>query len=249
MKPRLIALLGFGALFLAFTLRFYLQGLVILLASVLCLAIAMGFFWQGHKSRSFWIAGNRGHGAHDPKLESVRVTIEGREFPVQSLPSRLDFTIAPRNMLMLVAISMVATGSVVSIFVSSDSPFGAVPLESERYVLLYGLSYLMAFLSAPTFAWISECALLRGSLITMATVQGQMKGTRGTLWIRYHFVDPQGGYHGGSVLNFGGPKNDQLKVVFFNPRNADANKVSSGFLFHQISWAGDGKHVKNDRRV
>jgi hypothetical protein len=110
MKPRLVALLGFGALFLAFTLRFYLQGLVVLLASALCLAVAIGFLWQGHKTRGFWIAGNRGGAAHDPKLETVRVTIEGREFSAQSLPPRLNFTIAPRNMLMLTAILMVAIG-------------------------------------------------------------------------------------------------------------------------------------------
>ena len=242
MKPRLVALLGFGALFLAFTLRFYLQGLVVLLASALCLAVAMGFLWQGHKTRGFWIAGNREGAAHDPKLEAARVTIEGREFSAQTLPPRLDFTVSPRNMLMLMAVSMIAIGAVVSIFVSSDSPFEAVPLDSERYFALYGLCYLMAILLvAPTFAWLSECALLRGSLITMATVQGQMKGTRGTLWIRYHFVDPQGGYHGGSVVNFGGPRSDQLKVVFFNPANADVNKVSSGFLFHKISWADDAQ--------
>jgi hypothetical protein len=231
MKPGLIALLGFGALLLAFTLGFYLQDLVILLASVLCLAIAIGFLWQGHKTRAFWIAGNRGEGAYDPKLEAVRVTIEGREFSVQNMPARLNFAIAPRNMLMLTAISIIAIGSVVSIFVSSDSPFGPVPLESERYFVLYGLCYLMAILAVPTFAWLSECALLRASLITLAAVQGQMRGTRGTLWIRYHFVDPQGGYHGGSVVHFGGSRSDQLKVLFCNPRNAEVNKVSSGFPF------------------
>jgi hypothetical protein len=238
MKPRLVALLGFGALFLAFTLRFYLQGLVVLLASALCLAIAIGFLWQGHKTRSFWIAGNRSRAGHDPKLEAARVTIEGREFSAQSLPPRLDFTVSPRNMFMLTAISMVAIGSVMSVLVSSNSPFEAVPLEGDRYFALYGLCYLMAILlAAPTLAWFSECSLLRRSLITMATVQGQMKGTRGTVWIQYHFVDPEGGYHGGSVVNFGVSKADQLKVVFFNPANADVNKVSSGFLFHKISWA------------
>ncbi len=242
MKPRLIALFGFGALFLAFTLRFYLQGLVILLASAFCLAIAVGFLWRGHETRGFWITGNRGGAAHDPKLEVALVTIEGRVFTAQSLPPRLNFTVAPRNMLMLTAISMVAIGSVVSVFVSSDSPFEAVPLESSRYFALYGLCYLMAMLlAAPTFAWFSECALLRRSLITMATIQGQMKSTRGTFWIRYHFVDPEGGYHGGSVVNFSGSHADQLKVVFFNPRNADVNKVSSGFLFHRISWADNVK--------
>jgi hypothetical protein len=129
-----------------------------------------------------------------------------------------------------------------SVLVSSNSPFEAVPLEGDRYFALYGLCYLMAILlAAPTLAWFSECSLLRRSLITMATVQGQMKGTRGTVWIQYHFVDPEGGYHGGSVVNFGGSKADQLKVVFFNPANADVNKVSSGFLFHKISWA-DLKH-------
>jgi hypothetical protein len=166
------------------------------------------------------------------------VTIEGREFSAQSLPPRLDFTVSPRNMLMLTAISMVAIGSVMSVLVSSNSPFEAVPLEGDRYFALYGLCYLMAILLvAPTLAWFSECSLLRRSLITMATVQGQMKGTRGTVWIQYHFVDPEGGYHGGSVVNFGVSKADQLKVVFFNPANADVNKVSSGFLFHKISWA------------
>jgi hypothetical protein len=39
------------------------------------------------------------------------------------------------------------------------------------------------------------------------------------------------------VIDFGGRNNDQLKVVFCNPRNPEFNKLSCALLFHRLEWA------------
>ncbi len=89
----------------------------------------------------------------------------------------------------------------------------------------------MLLLLLPIGEWVFECALLRGPGISLANVHSQGK------MIRYDLSGPQGGYHGGSALNFGGASNDTLKVVFCNLTNPDANRLSSGLLFHKIEWA------------
>ncbi|HEY4904572.1 MAG TPA: hypothetical protein VIH89_13955 [Candidatus Sulfotelmatobacter sp.] len=237
MKPRFVALLGFGTMILAFTVGLYLELVALFLSAVVCSAVATGFLWQGHKARAFWIMTGRKAGTGDTrKSDLLRLRIEGREFCTQDLPSRLHFKIATRNMHMLAAIGIIATGSIVAVLSSPISPFEPVVPGSERHFLYYGLCYLMGILTIPSFAWFSECALIRRSSITLATVHGQGEGKRGTLWVRYHFVDPTGGYHGGSVVNLGGPKHDQLKIVLCHSINPDVNKISSGFLFHKISW-------------
>ena len=38
-------------------------------------------------------------------------------------------------------------------------------------------------------------------------------------------------------MDLRGPKGDQLKVVFSNPRDTGFNKLSCGFLFHEVVWA------------
>jgi len=91
----------------------------------------------------------------------------------------------------------------------------------------------MAILLIPTLGWVFECALIRQPGITLASVSSLGR----TRQIGYNFVDPQGGYHGGTAINFGGSQSDHLKVVLCNPKNPDANRLSCGLLFHKISWA------------
>jgi hypothetical protein len=75
---------------------------------------------------------------------------------------------------------------------------------------------------------------MRSAGITLTNVSISQTGGLGTLWIRYQFTDPQGAYCGGSVIDFGGAKDDHLKVVFCSPRNPDFNKLNSALLFHQL---------------
>jgi len=234
MKPAAIALIGFGALFLVFTLGWYLSIAMFVLGSGLCLAIGTGFAWHGHKEQKFWIPTHvRNDSENLLSMTGKAVQIEGRKFAVQNLPPRLEFKIRCRNMHMLAVIALLGIGTTATVVTGAVHLFDPVETGSERYWLYYALCYLMAILLIPTLGWVFECALIRQPGITLASVSSLGR----TRQIGYNFVDPQGGYHGGTAINFGGSQSDHLKVVLCNPKNPDANRLSCGLLFHKISWA------------
>jgi len=234
MKPAAIALIGFGALFLVFTLGWYLSIAMFVLGSGLCLAIGTGFAWHGHKEQKFWIPTHvRNDSENLLSMTGKAVQIEGRKFAVQNLPPRLEFKIRCRNMHMLAVIALLGIGTTATVVTGAVHLFDPVETGSERYWLYYALCYLMAILLIPTLGWVFECALIRQPGITLASVSSLGR----TRQIGYNFVDPQGGYHGGTAINFGCSQSDHLKVVLCNPKNPDANRLSCGLLFHKISWA------------
>jgi hypothetical protein len=228
MTTKTIALVGVITLFGTLALSFYSSIPMLVLALAICVAISVGFVWQGHKARQFWITANTDSAAErDP---GAKVRIEGREYRLQEVPSRLEFSIHVRNMPLLLAIAAVALASLVSIVTGRVSLFSFVDpnLDGERYWFYSGLCYLMLLLLLPVGEWVFECALMRQPGITLANVHAERS------FIRYDFRGPRGSYHGGSAINFGGSNNDNLKVVLCNPVNPDANRLSAGMLFHRI---------------
>lgn len=230
MKSRNVALVGFSALFVGLLLSFYLQIAMFLLGLAICFAIAPGFLWQGHKVRVFQIPTGNGHETDPPTITTIR--IEGREFAIQNLPPRLAFILSCRNISLLAGIGLVALGTMIVVLTGIVPAFVMSDPNTERHWLYYVLCYFLFILLLPCLTWISECALIRHAGITLANVHGQGRGAI----IAYDFRGPHGGYHGGSAINFGGPKDDNLKVVFCNPANPDTNRVSAGMLFHKVMW-------------
>jgi hypothetical protein len=230
MKTKTIALVGVITLFGTLALSFYSSIPMLALALAICGGISIGFLWQGHKTRQFWIATNLPPSESTP---NAQFRIEGREFSVQELPSRFEFSIHIRNTQLLFGIGLIALASLASILTGKVKLFAFVDpdLNPELYWFYSLLCYLMLLLLLPIGEWVFECAVMRSPGITLANVHSQGK------MIRYEFRGPQGSYHGGSALNFGGPGNDSLKVVLCNPANPDANRLSSGLLFHKIEWA------------
>jgi hypothetical protein len=240
MRPAAIALTGIVSLIFIFAVVAYVQLILLCLAVVLCLIIAGGFMWEGYKRRAFWIPLNQNNEAgNSPAQQNALLNIEGRTFTVQELPSPLEFIVGYRNIHLLATIAIVAIGSALVSLFSADPLLSHLDPDSHRYYQFYFLSYFMAVLLLPALAWLSECALMRAPGITLATVAGQS----GTLWIRYQFTDPHGGYYGGTAMDFGGPKKDNLKIVFCSPSNPSVNRLSCALLFHRVTWLTLPKQV------
>lgn len=237
MRPVAIAVTGFVCLVLIFTGLFYLQVALLGLSLILCVPVVLGFLWQGHKTRYFWIPTNGSAPRDLPNPEVSTVNIEGRSFSVQSMPPRLQFKVRRRNMHILAAITVIAAGSVYVSLAGSSVLSKTIDPDSARYYEIYVLCYLLVILFFPAVIWLSESALLRHPGITLATVQTRVRGGLGTRWVSYRFVDSLGSYHGGSVIDFGGPRSDHCKVVFCSPVNPGLNKLSCGLLFHAVAWA------------
>jgi hypothetical protein len=234
MRPAGIAIIGFISLLIVFVFVAYVQLILLCLALIVCLLIVTGFVREGHTRRNFWITTAR-KSAEDGKIppQDSLVKIEGRTFSVYEVPDRLEFTIHWRNLHLLIAIACIAVGAAFACFVGPDLLTQQIEPASTRYFEFYFLCYFMVILLFPALAWLSECALMRAPGITLANIGG-----RG-LWVGYQFTDPSGGYYGGSSVNLGGSKDDQLKVVFCNPSNPGLNKLSCGLLFHRVVWANE----------
>jgi len=242
MRPAAIAFTGLIFLVLIFGSVIYIQLALLVLSVILCLPIAAGFAWQGHKAQFLSIPTGGIRGPDDPKPSKVR--IEGREFLVQNLPPRLEFNLRCRNRAGLCALVGIAVGStVISLAGLPPQPLSA---DSSRYYEFYFLCYLMGVLLVPATIWLAECTLFRVPQITFARVGAHTRsGGFGTRWVTYQFTDPNGGYQGGSTIELQGPKNDDLKLVFFSKFQPGFSKVSSGLLFHEIVWANPSPRVTN----
>src|SRR6266850_3396076 len=225
MRPAAIAVVGL--ICLAFIVIFiaFVQLILLCLALIVCLPIALGFLWQGHKQRAFWIPTIKRTDATEPPPSNAVLNIEGNTFLVHDLPSRLEFKVSCRNLHVLTAITLIALGAALVSLFGTDSLMQHIEPASTRYFEFYFLCYFMVMLLLLALAWLSECALMRGPSITLANIGGHGRGGLGTLWVGYQFTDLQGGYYGGSAMDVGGPKDDQLKVVFYNPRNPGLNKL------------------------
>jgi hypothetical protein len=234
MRPAAIALTGLVSLIFIFAVVAYIQLILLCLAVLLCLVVASGFVWGERRRRVFSVPVIRmSHASDSTAVECAPLKIEGRAFTVGNLPPRLEFMVGYRNIHLLIAIVVIAIGSGLAAILSTDPLLSHLDPGSYRYDEIYFLCYCMAILLLPALAWHSESALMRAPGIALAGVDGQSA----TLWVRYQFNDPQGGYYGGTTMDFGGPKRDNLKVVFCSPRNPNLNRLSCGLLFHRVTWS------------
>jgi len=239
MRPATVGIVGFVFLILIFVGIWHIRLALLCISLLLCLFIAVGLRWEGHKSRTFAISLPRLQHDVASKDSASIVRIEGRQFKTDELPSRLNFTVTCRNLPILVAISMIGmVACAVCLLTPGSVLSGPIP-DSDRFYLVYALCYLLVALCLPASTWLSECALLRQPGIALASVRGTSSGGLGIKWVRYEFRDPSGGYYGGSVVDFGGPKDDQFKVVFCNAVSPNSSKLSCGLLFHQVSTKVD----------
>lgn len=232
MRSAGIAIIGLIGLIIVFVFVAYVQLILLCLALIICGLIVLGFLREGHKPGMFWIdTARKSEEDGEAPPQNALVKIEGRTFSVHDLPGRLEFTIRWRNLHLLIATAFIAIGASLACLVGTNPLKQQIEPATTRYFEFYFLSYLMVILLFPALAWLSECTLMRAPAITLANI-----GSRG-LWVAYQFTDPRGGYYGGSTLALGGSKDDQLKIVFCNPRNPGLNKLSCGLLFHEVAWA------------
>jgi len=239
MRPTAIALIGFSFLTLIFVGLAYIRLAVLLLALLLFLLIAAGFRWRSHNQRFFWIPANRGLESQSPSnFNSKSLQIEGRKFSISDLPPRLEFIVLPRNIYAPFAIGFIAMGTLAVVLFDFEVLLKPMDNDGVQYEVFYFLCYLLGVLLLPALAWFSECALMQAPGVSLANVRRPSPAQPRTFRIAYEFKDPMGGYHGGSAMDFGGARNDELKVVFCSPINPDFNKLSCGLLFHKVRWAG-----------
>ena len=240
MRSAGIAIIGLLSLIIVFVFVAYVQLILLCLALIICLLVIMGFLREGHKPGTFWIATSRKSEAADsvPPQDTL-VKIEGRTFSINDLPERLEFAVHWRNLYLLTGIASIAIASALACLLGTNPLKQQIEPGSTRYFEFYILSYFMVALLFPVLAWLSECTLMRAPGITLANIGGPRRGGLRSFWIVFQFTDPGGGYYGGSPMDLRGPKGDQLKVVFSNPRDPGFNKLSCGFLFHEVVWANE----------
>jgi hypothetical protein len=241
MRSAGIAIVGLIGLIVVFVFVADVQLILLCLALIICLLIVLGFLREGHKPGTFWIAtARKSEVADSVPPQDALVKIEGRTFSIiNDLPERLEFAVRWRNLYLLTAIAFIAIASALACLLGTNPLKQQIDPGSTRYFEFYFLSYFMVALLFPVLAWFSECTLMRAPGITLANIGGPGRGGPRSLWVVYQFTDPSGGYYGGSTMDVRGPKGDQLRVVFSNPKNPGFNKLSCGLLFHEVVWANE----------
>jgi hypothetical protein len=97
---------------------------------------------------------------------------------------------------------------------------------SPLLIILREFALLMALMLQ---AWIGERWVLRDAEASNADSY-----THGTMQVTYAFYDQQGVIYGGDCIRFDLVRPIQLaKIVFYNPRKPDVNKIAMAFLFHR----------------
>jgi hypothetical protein len=117
---------------------------------------------------------------------------------------------------------------------------GAIQLVKNWAFEGFNLLYWGALLWTPcvllAWRWLWERRTLRMSGIAMGPFEVRGSNRPPISQIRYHFVDPEGEYHGGCFGSLFFDRSDDLTLVFYNEANPDQSVPASAMVFHRLVW-------------
>jgi hypothetical protein len=223
MKPAMIMLAGAVGLVVVFFAEFYLAAIVFLLACLILLMILTGTLIRVH-SRVYHLVVSSAESEsimlQEPCLEGTKIYLD------QCRP--LKFRIKERGFFLLSMIGIAALYAMKLVVENHGNPFLAYrqPGESGDYLLSYILAFVGFIPVSIVGSWFRERTRLAWSRITIGSFNPYTGG--------YTFYDQLGSRFGGTRKPISPKPKDNVCVVFYAPKNPDANTSSTGLLFHQL---------------
>jgi hypothetical protein len=153
--------------------------------------------------------------------------LSGRVLVFSAFKQWHDFEIVPYRFWLLAAIGLLSLGS---IWISSQKELGFFPNASFFYLT----AFIWAFLLAISKRWLWERRMLRLEGISMAPFSVRATGLYQQ--IRYHFVDPNDQYRGGSFESMICSWADDMTIIFYDKDNPGRSVPASGLMFHKLVW-------------
>jgi hypothetical protein len=174
---------------------------------------------------------SRASESRDTTADGVRFW--GQLFVPAGFNRRLSFEIETSSWTTLWVVAALSVAALLA-FASSSVPM-LLPLspDYEKYPALYFAMYLALVPLGIGIAWFGERLFLRSAIAAFGTVQ-VIQRRRFARWVQYEFKDLEEGIRG-SVEPAGTiSDNDQLLLLFFDPRNPDKSKPALSLSFHHV---------------
>lgn len=225
MKPAKIMLVGAIGLVLVFFTEFYFAAIVFLLACLTLFLILVGTLIRVH-SRVYRLvlppAESESIMLQEPCLEGTKIYLS---------PCRLfEFRIEEQGFFLLTMIGIAALYAMKLVVENHGNPFRAdwQPWESGNYLLFWIVVFAGVIPVSIVVLWFRERTRLAWSRITIGNLNPHTGG--------YTFYDQLGSRFGGTRKPMSYRRKDNVCVVFYTPKNPDANTSSAGLLFHQLQF-------------
>ncbi|MGZ4789356.1 MAG: hypothetical protein ACXVZV_14445 [Terriglobales bacterium] len=226
MKPWQILLIGLAALIALMLLPFYESFIAGAMALLIITIVLVGFCLQPRQN--FY----RVH------TKAKRTGAGGRRFREQELLAvklelaRLWLLFVPTMIAVCFLVVTVAHGSTWH-FKLLDRWFNAAQPYSYIYVRV--TMTVVAVTITLLTAWLSERWVLRDVTATYAMSASVRNGR-----LTYVFLNKEGSYYGGETFPFGASDSALRRIVFYNERDPERNKITGGLLFHRVIVLGRG---------
>ena len=153
--------------------------------------------------------------------------LSGRDLVYSAFRQWHDFEIVPYRFWLLAAIGLLSLGSV---WIASKNELGFFPDAS----FFYFTAFVWTLMVAISKRWLWERRMLRLEGISMAPFSVRATGLYRQ--IRYHFVDPNDQYRGGSFESMVCSWADDMTIIFYDKDNPGRSVPASGLMFHKLVW-------------
>jgi hypothetical protein len=141
---------------------------------------------------------------------------------------RIEFGIEAKGFGLLAAIGSTALWVIGFVLAKRGNPLRPYPAvgETGEYVVFFMLAFAVLVPLSMAAGWFFERRLLASSMLAV----GGLNPNTGA----YTFCDQHGTHYGGTKKPVPSRPQDNICVVFYSPKNPDANRSSAGLMFHRL---------------
>jgi len=223
MKPVTILIVGAVTTLAVFAAESYVATIVFLLSCLTLFLVLAGTLVPVHSRTGRLVLP-----AADPAISSPQwPCLESQKFDPRQ-EHRIEFGIETKGFGLLAAIGSAALWFIGLVLAKHGNPLRPYPAvgETGEYLIFFVLVFVLFVPLSMAAGWFFERRLLASSMLAV----GGLDPNTGA----YTFCDQHGTHYGGTKKPVPPRPQDNICVVFYSPKNPDANRSSAGLMFHRL---------------
>lgn len=142
-----------------------------------------------------------------------------------------EFEIVTHRYWLLLAIGVASLAGVGTIQKLDTRDFGFNGISPVYWGALFWVGAV-----STAWRWLKERRTLRMSGLALGSFEVSRGHHPAMRHIRYHFVDHEGEYRGGSFDSMFCDQSDDITLVFYDENDPDVSVPASALVFHRINW-------------
>jgi hypothetical protein len=142
-----------------------------------------------------------------------------------------EFEVVTYRYWLLLALGLASLAGVVAIHRLGTRDFGFNGIGP----LYWGALFWVACVST-AWRWLRERRTLRMSGLALGSFSVSRGHHPAMRHIRYHFIDHEGEYRGGSFDSMFCDQSDDFTLIFYDEDDPDVSVPASAMVFHRINW-------------